>query len=678
MRISTIFGTSLTLASGILIGWTISGITHPTPQPKAPIPAEPIAEAPHPVTPKRNPDLQQAERLLNASRSLEALAILSRIAPTIDLNSYDGMEWLRLVVDAYAATDNRQQLVLIFKQFPEAFAFNEQAALAVAEAMMEAEKMPEYHLARNQWKGKERQHPRWVFLDVQEKMLEGKKEEAALLLKANRFNGKNETDRLVRLAALYVVNDPKLAWNYLSEASLIDPLNSDIHTFKASLGEALQQNRTAHSDYIAAVKNDPDNPFKREQLADFYLRTGQYPQALQILQDTMSAPSLDSIWLKTLFWSRIAKPVEGEWDKADVPQGPLAPLAAYFLSLPHGVYWDQAAFAKLPDPQHYLNTRQETLWMQVIAALKNGREETALQLLEQSPFKHTSWAPTLEQSLKSLIAYRAAQRNNDDQAILSIYPKEGDIESPKQLNDLLATLTDNTQEQVAAIPYHLKEFLLSKEAFVLPFIAEGWDEAAIELHAMKTLPKNFPAWITLSIAQTIKGNRDAHTALDFALAQPSSPSLALFSAELALEAGDKQTAFNSLKEIYTVNDSNGRKAALLLGQFLLDHNNIKDAKKALMTHPALANEIAAKEILARIAIQEGDLKKAYKLYLELENDSSEARSFLARKAFNERNWERAKQLTEDLIEAHPDNTVLKDNLSKIIAEQKKRSKIATH
>lgn len=676
MRISTIFGTSLTLASGILIGWTISAISKPAQPEKIEIPSEPIAEA-YIKPPKRNPELQQAERLLNSSRSLEALAILSRIAPSIDLDTYDGTEWLRLVVDAYSATDNKQQLVLIFNQFPEALSYNEQAALSVADAMMEAEKMPEFRLVREQWRGKERQNPRWVFLDVQERMIEGKKEEAAFLLKANHFSGKNETDRLVRLAAMYVVDDPQLSWKYLSQASAIDPANSDIHTFKASLGESLQQNRIAHSDYIAAVKSDPENPFRREQLADFYLRTGQYPQALQILHDTMSAPSLDTIWLKTLFWSRIAKPVEGKWNEKDIPKGSLEPLVNYFLSLPQGVYWDNAAFAKLPDAQHYLDTRQETFWNQLIAALKSGHENAALQLLERNPFKHISWAPSLEQSLKSLITYRTTQRENDDQTILSIYPKEGAIESPQQLNEMLANLSDNPQEQAAAIPYHLKEFLLSKEAFVIPFMAAGWNEAAIELHAMETLPKTFPSWVALAIAETIKENRGIATALAFTLAQDPSPALALLSAEMALEIDDKQTAFNSLKQIYTVNDNNGRKAALLLGQFLLDHNNPKDAKKALLTHPTLANEVATKEILARIAIQEGDVKKAYTIYLDLENDSSEAKSFLARKAFNDRNWERAKQLTEDLIADHPDNHVLKDNLTKIIAEQKKRSKIAS-
>lgn len=672
MRITTIFGTSITLATGVLIGWAFSSLNHAfTPSSSSTLPS---SHSPYyPPVAERDPDLQQAERLLNAYRPIEALAILSGITPTIDLSSPNGKEWLRLLVDAYSATDNQTQLVLIYKQFPEALGSNEHAALAVADTLIDAQETLKYDRLRHQWQNRERELARWVFLDAQSKLIEGKNQEAVAILQANYFKGKDETDRLVRLAALHMIDDPKQAWNYLAEATRNDPKNPDLHTFKASLGESLNQDQIAHSDYIVAVQHDPENPYRREQLADFYLRTSQYQQALEILQDTMSSPSLDSIWLKTIFWSHVAVPVKDTWKIQDIPQGDLKDFVAYLLALPSGIYWDQQTFLKLPEYQTYLNTRQETFWLQLLSALKNGQEEMALKLLNDNTFQYVSWSPELERSLKTLLTYRISQRAAPTNALSSIYPRDGNVESPKQLLQLLANLSEAPSEQLpSAIPHQMQDYLLSKEAFTMPFLAIGWTETAIQLHAFEKLPDTFPSWIAESLTLALAQNRNSKTALNFALAQKATPSLSLLIAELALEADEKQIAFNSLKEIYTKNDESGKRAALILSQFLVEHDNLQDAKKAILAQPALANDVTAREILARIAVQEGDLKKAFSLYLGLEKESSEAKSFLARKAFAEKEWTRARQLTEALLKEHPENETLTNNLQMIIAEEKRR------
>jgi predicted Zn-dependent protease len=277
--------------------------------------------------------------------------------------------------------------------------------------------------------------------------------------------------------------------------------------------------------------------------------------------------------------------------------------------------------------------------------------------------------------LKSLIQYRLFQKNNKDSTISAIYPNDKNVENPQQMLQLLALLSEASPAQLsAAIPYQLQNFLQSKEAFALPFLAIGWTEAALQLHALEKFPDQFPSWIAESVTRAIAQNRNSQSALEFALNQKSSPVLSLLIAETALAADEKHIAFNTLKEIYTRNDESGRRAALILGQFLLDHDNISDAKKALLAQPALANDTTAGEILARIAIQEGDLKKAYILYLGIEKNSSEAKSFLARKAFSEKEWSRARELTVALLKEHPENPLLTDNLQKIIAEEKKTQK----
>ncbi|HEV8052736.1 MAG TPA: hypothetical protein VGP47_09585 [Parachlamydiaceae bacterium] len=679
MHITTIFGTSITLAAGILLGWTFSNVNpfpsiippqstlayHPTPEVHPPLPIASLPEI--------NLDLQQAERLIISARPIEALAILSGISPTIDLSSLDGKEWLRLLVDAYAATDNQNQLILLYNQFPEALEANEHASLAIADSLIEANNTLKYNILRSQWRGREKEETRWIFLDAQAKILEGNNNEAAQLLEANHFRGKDETDRLVRLAALYIIDDPQRAWKYLSEATQNDPKNPDLRTFKASLGESLKHDQIANADYIVAVQYDPENPYRREQLADYYLRSRQYPQALEILEDTMSAPSLDSIWLKTIFWSHMAVPHTETWNQQDIPQGTLRDLVSYVLALPAGITWDQRAFAMIPDHELYLNTRQETFWLQLFSALKSGEEENALKLIDNNIFHYVSWAPDLENGLKTLLNYRLLQKANPGKGLSSIIANGSEVENPQQLLQLLSSLSDAPAEQLSsAIPYHLQDFLLGKEAFTMPFYAIGWTEAALQLHSMEKLPDTVPGWVAEATTKAINQNRDSKAALAFAMNQKSTPALSLLIAEIALASDEKQIAFNALKSIYTTNDVSGQKAALMLGQFLVEHNNLPDAKKALLTHPSLSNETPAKEILARIAMQEGDLNKAYMLYLDIEKNSSEAKSFLAKKAFAEKDWPRARQLTEALLKEHPENPTLTDNLHRIIAEAKKK------
>ena len=208
-------------------------------------------------------------------------------------------------------------------------------------------------------------------------------------------------------------------------------------------------------------------------------------------------------------------------------------------------------------------------------------------------------------------------------------------------------------------------------------MAAGWNEAAIQLHAVKDFPSTFPSWLAVSFAEALNQNRDAEVALGFASAQKPSSALSLLIAELALANKDKQKAFEVLKGIYTTNDTSGRKAALMLGQFLMEHDNPQDAKKALLAQPALADDAAAKELLARIAVQEGDIEKAAELYSTLETQSSEAKSFLARKAYADKDWTRARKLTEALLLEFPDNPTLQDNLKKIALEEKKQFTLKT-
>ncbi len=108
-------------------------------------------------------------------------------------------------------------------------------------------------------------------------------------------------------------------------------------------------------------------------------------------------------------------------------------------------------------------------------------------------------------------------------------------------------------------------------------------------------------------------------------------------------------------------------------KIFMEMKEYSKAKQVIMNQPELLTSTVGRETLGRIALQEDDAKTADEIYLSLENSSAEARSYLAKKAYNERNWEKARELTELLIKDYPDNKVLNDNLKKIVEEQAKTS-----
>ena len=57
--------------------------------------------------------------------------------------------------------------------------------------------------------------------------------------------------------------------------------------------------------------------------------------------------------------------------------------------------------------------------------------------------------------------------------------------------------------------------------------------------------------------------------------------------------------------------------------------------------------------------------EADKIYQQIENVSYEAKSYLARKAYGHKEWDKAEQFTQELMIAFPDQLKLRENLLKI-------------
>lgn len=536
---------------------------------------------------------QLEKNAFNAYKMQNTLGFLNQYAPDIDLTTDAGKKQLELLVNQYLEADLPEELILLYEAFPAAFDYKELSSLAIANAFLDTKQTDRYRKIREDWRGHEREPEQWFFMDVEALIIDQNPQEAFTLLNSHSLKGEAETDRLIRLALLCFVEDPKQSWKYLSEASLKDPKNPSISTCKAHLLESVSQYDLALCEYIYAIQKDPENPLHREHLADFYFRTRQYGAALKLLKDSLAPPSSDVLWLKALFLSRIIAPIKYDWDNSQAPQGELMPLVNNIKELPPGIFWNYSTFDRLPLAEYLLNNQQETFWLRLLMALKSNREADALNILQQNPFQTISWMPELEAHLRILLTYRTAYQQASDVNEASHADKQ--ISYLKSMDkdaylDTLTTISKIPLEDILSIdiPKGIHDLMLSKEAFASLFLAIGWDEAALQLHVLPVIPSELPEWVPFQLVEAIRRNRGNAQALQFAQNQKATPGILQ----------------------------------------LISHLTLKEA--------------------------------------------SEAKALQARKAFEDKDWKRAKEITEALIKQFPDNLILKENLHNILLEEKKK------
>ena len=551
--------------------------------------------------------------------------------------------------------------------------------MLVANSYITQGKAEEYKAIRSLWNERETKKPAWFVLDADYLILEGRDKEATDLLLSETFEGKLDVGRLVRLALINVNENPKKAWDYLSKAYKIDPDNPDIRSYRARMLEGVGRNALAHAEYKAAIALRPNDVFLKDQLANFYLRKNQYTLALSVWKGLLEEPSLDTIWVKTLFWNKVTTPIEFDWDAATPPKGVLRPLITYYSHLAPKVFWDEVTFDQIPNGKDYLKAEQSTFWLRVIQALEDRDEKQAHRLITYNPFHSVSWQPELEQSLLWVLNYRktgmfipGTSPIKVDEAS-RITEEEKGVQFFEQLERIAKQSAKNEGDVVISQSMH--DLLTGDVAFSAVFIAAGWSEVAIDLNQTTVIPSNYPQWVAFRLTQAIHKNRGNIEALEFATIQEQTPEMRLLTGELFISGDNPDAGLEKLSGLISLKGDIGYRASWLTSLLYLEKGNYKEAKSIIMNNAKLKDDTLGKETLGRIALREGDTATADKIYSSLEEESAEARSYLARRAYTEKNWQRAKELTERLIKDFPDNFTLRENLIKIAEEQKKQANI---
>lgn len=601
--------------------------------------------------------LAKAEQALYENDLLAASQLLNERPIPANENDELSQRWLEVAIGYHEKTHNVSMLLELYGRYPKSFLKHEKASILVADALLLQADRSSYKSLRQNWYGKEQHHHGWFILDVDHLLQTGHKQEALDLLHAHSFSGKTDASRLIRLALLYITENPKKAWGYLNEAYVKDPLNPQVRSYRAKLLEAAGKSELALKEFEAATQIDPSQATFQDQLAEFYLRQQNYAKANAIWQKQLASPTADHFWVKAIFWNKVTTPSNQPWERKQITVGKYYDLVEYYLRLQPGEFWNQQDFERIPSSSAYLN-HPSTKWLRLVDYLQKKDEKRALSFLESNREEDFAWSPNLYKSLKIILAYRLKQ---------PIEEVHSEMLNSDKLHPFFKELYQFETQPERASP-QFKALLNTPDIYSIAFLAEGWYEAALQLPHTPSLSKNYPEWIAYTYTLALQANRSPKQALAYAQAQLSSSPLTLLMGKLYMQEHEPSQAISILKTISKDQDKYGIQAALFLAQIYTKQKELDKAQSSIWNNEQARLSNNGKEILARIALLENDVTKAIAYYTEIAQDSSEAQSFLAQKAFENEDWTQAKVLTERLLKKNPDNATLQQNLRKILSK----------
>jgi Tetratricopeptide repeat len=640
--------------------------------------SEPTEESEEVVL-SNNPDedYDKALSLINNGKPLKAIQIIKKYRGAIEKGTDNGNRWLDLFVKASVEIPDIRQLMILYQYRPEIFNTNEEASMMVAEAYLITGKMEEFHKIRDTWKGRETKTNDWLNIDADYFILDGKRDQAIELLSKQSFEGKDDIDRLLRLSLLNINDNPKKSWDYLVEANQKDPSNATILSYRARLLEATGQVALALSEYIAASAADPDNLALRDQLGEFFIRHKRYHQAVQVYEESLkSLEPIDSILLKAIFLGKVIEPFDVEITSDDIPDGKINKLINFINNLKQYQFWNEETFSEIPNHQKYLDTQQVTWWLRLLSAIQNNNLTEAEELLQYNRFQDIAWSPEVSLALKRILNFQlnnTLSLENSPFTITSLEKKSGEESNQwkvgyfSQLNNLAEEQQINPDFEM---PEDIHNLLSSPIAFSSALLAIGWDEAALSMQSTKIIPENFPEWVAYGFTQAFRKNKGDMQALEFATLQHQTPPIELLTGEIMLSQNNRDAAINQFERLISDDEKVGVRAAWLLSLVYLNDGDYVKAKEIINQNEKFSQSALGIEALARVALLEEDFPLADKLYKSIEEQSAEAKSYLARQAYQEKNWDRARVLTIELLKEYPNSMVLRQNLLRIMEAQK--------
>lgn len=448
---------------------------------------------------------QGARALLEANDPEGALKILANVHR--EYGNDVTPEFTAVEIDVRTCLSDIGGLARIYGDSDKAFHDKEDASLLVAAARLAEGHTSAYGEVREVWRGRESHLGAWLGLDADALVFDGNKEQAEALLAQRRLDGPEDRHRLARLAWLTGRGNPERARAMADAALRQNPDCPDVHRFRGRLFEALGAFDEARQAFEQALHLAPRNPLLRGALAEFHLRRGEYNAALAIWTKALDQNATGALWLKALFWRRVARPVAFEPDKLRVPEDELEPLVRFLLELPPSRFWDDTGFDRIADERPDLASRQEVFWLRLSEALKTHREPEALTLVNLNRFGARSWNAELERTLPRMLTWRRLAFMDPSQ------PRAG-VEAPHPRHVFFETL-DAWTLGTGPVPEAFERLMRSESAFATAYLAAGWYEAGLMLLPAAAFQGDWPEWFLRDVFEALRACRGEEKAQQF-------------------------------------------------------------------------------------------------------------------------------------------------------------------
>jgi tetratricopeptide (TPR) repeat protein len=587
--------------------------------------------------------LDEARTALDQGKPAEAIAALDRAGPATRASKVAQ----DLEVSAATRAMHTARLLAIWDREPDRIIAHEPAALLVHRALsVRGATAPAASIA-DAWRGKSAQPNAWTLTEVDGLIANAKGPDARILLDAAKgWNPPDEAQRLMRLALLMAPDDMTAAWQQLENAYSLDPKNADVRSFRGQIMEALGRWPEARVEYVAALVSEPDNALRRDQLAQFYIRCGDFDHAVPTWLDVTEDRSAGFMEVKGRFWARVVNPALASgspihWQN----KGGAWSVALDAMELAPPGHWIASTDATHTDA---LRMHGEVWWLNLLDVFQSGNEADASTSLAAQPVMAANMAPELSAALRTVLALRA-ERSLEN----IVWPQLPRGSSSPAWFEQLRNLTAAARASAATDNPAILAVARHPAAIALTFAAGGWREAALRLHPWDSTA-GLPDDMTYTIAMCHRLNRGPAAAATF-LANASSPLLNGLAAECLIASGKIPDGLKRLAATASDNSDAGRRAAWLLCLASLEQRDFPTAAATLASSPGFADSLPGKEIAAKLALATGKTAEASALYKEAAAAGSpEGATWVLREAVKSGNHDASKEASMDLRELLPD------------------------
>ena len=587
------------------------------------------------------PTVDTAREFIARQQPAAALTVARTLDPT-------SPEVIAVEIEATTQQRNVFSLAALYDQHPEEVAKQDDAAQLVARSALMTGDDETIDDLIAQWEGDSDEPHAWLCMKADRALREGDFDLAREVLESQTFTGQRDAGRQIRLAMLDAADSPAAALDRINALVRSAPRSGDAHLMRAQLLEGLGRLPEARVAFVTALAAVPENPFYRYELASFYRRRGDLRFAMRTWEDSLELTAPEPGWLKTLFWSRVAHPTERTIEDADSLQGNLAVLVGFLNDLPADRFFDAAAFKMLPSARTITRRHQEIYWLKVLEELRLGRDAEALSLLQNDRFREQSWNAILEDSLRSLLAFRLGG------TLDRRTPRSFGGDDPNKLHPFIAALIP---AEGSPLDPRLAAFLKTPDAIPMTLVACGWMEAALRMpHSPKCLD-DAPHHMAYAMTQAYRSNRSAEAAFSFAMRQPESSALDAVLGEMHLARGEADEAMQMWRLAARDVGPAGYRASWMLAVELLGRGRLNEAERTVNDHADLRSAVIGQELLARIALQRGEVETAVAIYDAIANDSIDARLFAIQRRVargTATDLQEAQAIGEQLFAVHPD------------------------